>query len=85
MNILSFDIANNWEDFPECKKDVAWQTAAKNDEHIVFIAEVESSQWGIRMNDFPDEPLYTLIVGGEERLHFDDWPKFWERPAFPGW
>jgi hypothetical protein len=28
------------------------------------------------MNDFPDEPLWTLIVDGVEH-HFDDTPKIW--------
>jgi hypothetical protein len=83
MKTLSFDIANNWKDFPEYKRDVAWQTASQNDEYIVFIGEVEKSQWKIRINDFPDEPLYTLIVDGKEKLHFDDWPEFWEKPEYP--
>lgn len=85
MNKLSFDIANNWEDFPEFKRDVPWQTALKNDEYVQFIAKIGSAKWGVRLNDFPDEPCHTLIINGEEKLHFDDWPSFWIRPPFPSW
>lgn len=34
----------------------------------------------IRVNDFPDEHLYTLIVNGVEVADFDDWSTLWKRP-----
>jgi hypothetical protein len=34
----------------------------------------------IRINDFPDEHLYTLMVNDQEVVHFDDWPLCWTRP-----
>jgi len=34
----------------------------------------------IRLNNFPDENLYTLLVNDEEVAHFDDWPEPWTRP-----
>ena len=43
--------------------------AAFNDEFLV-----------IRLNDFPDDRLYTLIVNKEEVADFDDWPEQWIRP-----
>ncbi len=33
----------------------------------------------IRLNDFPDEQLYTLLVNNEEFISFDDWPDQWKR------
>jgi len=33
----------------------------------------------IRVNDFPAEPLYTLIADGAPVESFDDWPTAWER------
>jgi hypothetical protein len=33
----------------------------------------------IRLNDFPAEPLYTLISDGSEIVSFDDWPESWTR------
>jgi hypothetical protein len=33
----------------------------------------------IRLNDFPAQPLYTLLIDGEAALDFDDWPVAWQR------
>jgi hypothetical protein len=33
----------------------------------------------IRLNDFPAENLYTLLVDQREVANFDDWPPNWER------
>jgi hypothetical protein len=50
----------------------------------MFEAMIDGQQWLIRLNDFPDEPLFTLLIGGAEVLHFNEWPKEWgARPAFP--
>ena len=45
-----------------------------------YRAEVEGEQCFIRINDFPDDPLYTLLVNEREVAHFDDWPQCWSRP-----
>jgi hypothetical protein len=40
-------------------------------------------EWAVRINDYPDEPLYTLMVELRELIYFDDWLALWsERPAF---
>jgi len=45
---------------------------------------VEAHQWRVRINDFPDEPAFTLLVDGGEVIHFDEWPKIWgAMPHFP--
>jgi len=50
----------------------------------MFEAMVDGQQWLIRLNNFPDEPLFTLLIAGAEILHFDDWPKQWGSvPSFP--
>jgi hypothetical protein len=79
---LSFETANNWSDFPDCQRETPWQPGNGKDE-ICFVAEQGSAEWKIRLNDFPDEPLYTLIADEKEIIHFDDWPSFWTRPEFP--
>ena len=33
----------------------------------------------VRVNDFPEEHFYTLIVNDEEVNDFDDWPDNWIR------
>jgi len=34
----------------------------------------------LRLNDFPDEKLYSLMLADEEITSFDEWPKIWSRP-----
>jgi hypothetical protein len=77
-------LANNWSDFPDLQRPIPWQTATGGQPHIVFEAQVDGAHWTVRVNDFPDEPLCTLLVNGREVIHFDDWPAFWgEQPALP--
>jgi hypothetical protein len=45
-----------------------------------YIAEFEGHKCLIRINDFPDDRLYTLIVDDKEVEGFDDWPEKWSRP-----
>jgi hypothetical protein len=35
------------------------------------------------INDFPDQPLWTLHREGGEPILFDDWPKSWRLPKMP--
>ncbi len=58
--------------------EVHW--TATNDPARPYSAEIGNDEWTIRINDFPDERLYTLLVNGQEAESFDDWPDCWERP-----
>ena len=60
-------------------KNIIWKRTT--DAHYPFAAEFEGEKCMIRLNDFPDEHLYTLIVGGKEVVSFDDWSAKWTRPA----
>ncbi len=75
--MIPFSIANNWDDFPEIQQTIVWQKSEENEGDIVYTAGEGDSCLKIRINDFPAEPLYSLIVGGEVVMHFDDWPDFW--------
>lgn len=44
-----------------------------------YKAVVDGETWTIRINDFPAEHLYTLLVNGRETENFDDWPASWVR------
>jgi hypothetical protein len=38
----------------------------------------EDHDFKIRINDFPEEPLYTLIKDGKALCSFNDWPDYWK-------
>ena len=65
---------------PECRL-IAWSRTL--DTHFPFLATVEGECWRLRINDFPDEPLYTLFVGQEQVQHVEDFPVSWSRPKSP--
>jgi hypothetical protein len=60
------------------EEKVAWKQG--RDPIYPYEAECHSEKLVIRLNDFPDESLYTLLVNGEEVASFDDWPGLWARP-----
>jgi len=43
--------------------------------------EVDGTSWRIRVNDFPDELMYSLIIGSESAGDFHDWPETWRRTS----
>lgn len=84
MHHVSFNVSNNWDEHPEVQRQVEWRTASGAERYIMFEASVDGHRWTARLNDFPDEPLWTLFIDGGEILHFDDWPTVWgARPPFP--
>ncbi|MBL8191377.1 MAG: hypothetical protein JNK38_25395 [Acidobacteria bacterium] len=55
--------------------NVVWR---KNfDSDYPFAAIIDGEQCLIRLNDFPEEHLYTLLVDGVAVADFDDWPVTW--------
>jgi hypothetical protein len=48
-------------------------------------AENGEEHWRVRINDFPDEYMYSLLVGEEVIGDFHDWPVAWTRAEGPGW
>ena len=59
-------------------RKVTWQES--QDAEHPYQAWIGGAHWVIRINDFPDEPLYTLLIDGIPVLDFDDWPQAWIRP-----
>ncbi len=57
-------------------KPITW--AASNDTEYPYKTVFEGRAISIRLNDFPADELYTLIVDGSE-ISFDDWPKVWAK------
>lgn len=44
-----------------------------------YEATVLQAYWRIRINDFPAEPMYTLLIDGDTVGSFNDWPPHWQR------
>jgi hypothetical protein len=40
--------------------------------------------WKVRVNDFPEETLYTLLIDGAPVLDLDSWPDAWMRSETAG-
>lgn len=45
-----------------------------------FKADVNGQTWKIRINNFPDEPLNTLLIDDKPVITFDNLPKNWKLP-----
>ena len=75
---VNFSKSDNWDEFREYKiSGLVWR---KRFFGGGYVARVKGKRWLVRINDFPDEPAYTLIVAGKEILHFNDWPLEWTKP-----
>lgn len=62
---------------PEIFKDeIHWKKGPDTE----FVYECIDKNWKIRINDFPEEVMFTLFIDNEPTLDFDDWPEYWDRP-----
>lgn len=59
------------------EKKIIWKP--NTDPLYPYRVEFDGEQCLIRINDFPDDHLYTLIVNDREVANFDDWPQCWTR------
>lgn len=50
------------------------------DVHFPYKARVDGRDWLLRLGDFPEEPLYTLFIDGQDRGPVESWPTAWARP-----
>jgi hypothetical protein len=58
-------------------QEVYWERVTP--QGVEYVATVKGHLCRLRMNNFPEEPLYTLTVG-TERVNLDDAPKSWHFP-----
>ncbi len=58
---------------------VSWKKT--NDPEFPFEALVNGKCWKLRLNDFPQQLLYTLFIDDREEESFDLWPQAWIKPA----
>jgi uncharacterized protein YjaG (DUF416 family) len=58
-------------------RSVTWMRT--NDPGLPWRAALGDDVWSIRINDFPDDYLYTLMINGMPSGNFNDWPEGWRR------
>ena len=49
------------------------------DGEFPYQTSIDGRHWEIRVNDFPAEPLYTLMIDDQAALDLEDWPSVWKR------
>lgn len=58
-------------------RELFWRSTG--DPIYPWATEVGGNSWQIRINDFPDELMYSLMIGSENAGDFHDWPETWQR------
>lgn len=61
------------------KRAVIWRATGRAE--FPYAADVNGQRWEIRVNDFPAEPLYTLLINSVAYADYDEWPTAWKRPG----
>ena len=64
---------------PEMHVRPQWRRTGNT--HFPVAAIVEGHWWVLRINSFPDHPLWTLFVDGVRRFDIEDAPATWGQPA----
>ncbi|HEY1182818.1 MAG TPA: hypothetical protein VGE89_01460 [Bryobacteraceae bacterium] len=49
------------------------------DLYVPWETDVDGHRWQVRLNDFPDEPMYTLLIDEALVGDFQEWPPYWDR------
>jgi hypothetical protein len=62
-------------------RPIVWEQTG--DGEFPYRGEVDGRTFTIRVNDFPAEPLYTLLIEGQEVEDLDDWPSAWVKAVGP--
>jgi uncharacterized protein YjaG (DUF416 family) len=58
-------------------REISWERTG--DPVTPWGSEVEGKRWQVRLNDFPDDYMYSLLVDGKDVGGFHDWPETWQR------
>lgn len=56
---------------------LVWRKTA--DPKHPYVTECDGDRFVIRVNDFPDDHLYTLFANDVKLADFDEWPSHWKR------
>ena len=58
-------------------RELSWSMT--DDPEHPWSTKVDGKRWQIRLNDFPDDFMYSLLIDGKEVGDFHDWPETWKR------
>lgn len=59
-------------------QSIVWHRTG--DGELPYAALLDGRAHCVRVNDFPAEPLYSLLVEGEWLADLEDWPANWVKP-----
>ena len=81
MSEMRFEKQDNWDEIVPsyAQMELDWQKLRPPKGKLVLRGRIAEQTAWIRMNDFPDEPLYTLIIGDVEIINFNEWPVKWRK------
>lgn len=74
-------LVRRWREAPMAARvaaDIAWSRTG--DGEFPYRAEFRGRVLTLRVNDFPAEPLYSVICDGQNLGDLEDWPPAWTRP-----
>jgi hypothetical protein len=75
---MDFNSEDSWEGAEAfLKSEFQWEKADPNNEGYIYTALVNDESWNIPLNDFPSEPMFSLIVSSATIIHFNEWPAEW--------
>ena len=63
------------------RRKIEWQYTPQS--RFEFYGTSDDVTVRLRLNDFPDEPLCTLILNGDE-ADLEEWPSRWTLPKHRG-
>src|SRR5262245_7527530 len=61
------------------EEEIVWTEGS--DPSSPYETELDGRKLSVRLNDFPDANLYTLVVDDQAVADFDEWPSQWIRPG----
>ena len=56
---------------------VVWRQTG--DLNTPWETDVDGHRWQARLNDFPEEPMYSLLIDEVLAGDFQEWPQYWDR------
>lgn len=63
------------ETHPAMLRDIRWRRTGSG--LFILAVRVDGSWWVLRLNDFPDHPLYTFFIDSQCIGDIDDLPASW--------